>query len=365
MLCTSNNDSTTRTKELTLVVYGSGDIITLIRSDLAQATTKWLRGSSDIPVPSVLYYHVASDMPSSPEFVLTTAPQGKKLKHIYQSFTADQTTRLIDNLVNLVIKTSKTTPNSKISGLQSGVGQEIRPGPLIYANLASSYIIAHRDSGDPDKQSRFPEIIRQGFGPFDTPVDYYTAFINAFVYYIRRGSETEIQPLTQILPRIEKFVSILPSFNEDLNKQIKLQFYNPHLLSMDNIMVDPGSFEITGVLFWDHAGTYPIRPNWTNVPVDSTMNDATVPVSSEFLQLFTNVCAVRGIHVSSEKDMYVGGAASGLQMGLADKVHRLAYAIKLFVHCANTYRRELTVSLAPKRAELKAEIEQLLAEFNV
>ncbi|KAF5618882.1 hypothetical protein F25303_12932 [Fusarium sp. NRRL 25303] len=135
-------------------------------------------------------------------------------------------------------------------------------------------------------------------GPYKTYVDYIIAHAKKYIRLIQTHEKLEF--MRDIIPRLEAFVAALPKHANELNN-VKLRLAHKDL-HFANMIFDPVSGRITGILDWEFAGVVPY-PQWN--PRSSFLWNGIDTLKSlnekyRLLEVFKECCKEKGCTLFEE-----------------------------------------------------------------
>ncbi|KAF5535206.1 hypothetical protein FPHYL_13252 [Fusarium phyllophilum] len=137
-------------------------------------------------------------------------------------------------------------------------------------------------------------------GPYKTYVEYMVAHVTKYIRLIQ--THEKLAFMRDIIPRLEAFIAALPKHVYELNN-VKLRLAHKDL-HFANMMLNPVSGRITGILDWEFAGVVPY-PQWN--PRSSFLwngIDASESLEEKYrlLEIFRQRCKKKGSKLFEEME---------------------------------------------------------------
>ncbi|KAF5627244.1 uncharacterized protein FTJAE_9329 [Fusarium tjaetaba] len=192
---------------------------------------------------------ITGDARPSFDTLLSHIP-GVTLSDIYGSLSDKQHNDILDQLIDFLTQL-QAHPWDGIGGLTFDHRGDVQLGPVVDETFWQV----------PDIQALWPEgetvaTLNIG-GPYETYVEYIIAHVAKYIRLIQ--THEKLAFMRDIIPRLEAFVAALPRHSKELNN-IKLRLAHKDL-HFANMMYDPSTGKITGILDWEFAGVVP-SPSW-------------------------------------------------------------------------------------------------------
>ncbi|KAF5970892.1 hypothetical protein FCOIX_10115 [Fusarium coicis] len=211
-----------------LVLRVAGNHLPKIKTTNEIGVMTWLSKNTTIPLPEVIAYDVSTNNPIAHEYTLLSRIPGVTLSDIYGSLSDKQQSDILDQLMGFITQLQA----HEFDGL-GGRGHSGVLGPF---ETVQSLNIE---------------------GPYNTYGDYMSAHVMKYIRLIRTHPSLEF--MRDIIPRLINFVNALRRYANTVNN-IKLRLAHKDL-HFANMMYDPSTGKITGILDWEFAGVVP-SPSW-------------------------------------------------------------------------------------------------------
>ncbi|KAF5606678.1 uncharacterized protein FSUBG_5864 [Fusarium subglutinans] len=233
-----------------LVLRVAGNHLPEIKTANEIGVMTWLSGNTTIPLPEVIAYDASNKNPIAHEYTLLSRVQGVTLSDIYDNLSDEQMNQIFDQLID-VLTQLQSHPWDGIGGLKLDDRGQVQLGPVVDETFWQV----------PDIEGFWPEgetvaTLNIG-GPYKTYVDYMVAHVNKYIRLIQ--THEKLAFMRDTIPRLEAFVAALPKHVKELNK-VKLRLAHKDL-HFANMIFDPTSGKITGILDWEFVGVVPY-PQW-------------------------------------------------------------------------------------------------------
>ncbi|KAF5563463.1 hypothetical protein FNAPI_2672 [Fusarium napiforme] len=233
-----------------LVLRVAGNHLPEIKTMNEIGVMAWLSKNTTIPLPEVIAYDATNSNPIHHEYTLLSRIPGVTLSDIYGSLSDKQQNDILDQLIDFLTQL-QAHPWDGIGGLTFDRRGDVQLGPVVDETFWQV----------PDIEALWPEgetvaTLNIG-GPYKTYVDYMIAHVAKYIRLIQ--THEKLASMRDIIPRLEAFVAALPNHANELNN-IKLRLAHKDL-HFANMMYDPSTGKITGILDWEFAGVVP-SPSW-------------------------------------------------------------------------------------------------------
>ncbi|KAF5597812.1 hypothetical protein FPCIR_3388 [Fusarium pseudocircinatum] len=233
-----------------LVLRVAGNHLPEIKTANEIAVMTWLSRNTSISVPEVIAYDTSNRNPIAHEYTLLSRLRGVTLSDIYHSLSDKQMNQIFDQLIDFLSQL-QGHPWDGIGGLIVDDRGEVQLGPVVDETFWQV----------PDIKAHWPEgetVATLNIGePFKTYVDYMIGYVTKYMRLIK--THEKLAFMRDIIPRLDAFVAALPNHANELNN-VKLRLAHKDL-HFANMMLDPSTGEITGILDWEFAGIVPY-PQW-------------------------------------------------------------------------------------------------------
>lgn len=233
-----------------LVLRVAGNHLPEIKTSNEIGVMTWLSKNTTIPLPEVIAHDTSNKNPIAHEYSLLSRVQGATLSDIYDSLSDKQMNRTFDQLIDFLTQL-QAHPWQGIGGLILDDQGQVQLGPVVDETFWQI----------PDIEALWPEgetVATMNIGgPYKTYIEYMIAHATKYIRLIPTHEKLEF--MRDIIPRLEGFVTALPERANELNN-VKLRLAHKDL-HFANMMYDPSTGKITGVLDWEFAGVVP-SPQW-------------------------------------------------------------------------------------------------------
>ncbi|KLO13422.1 kinase-like protein [Schizopora paradoxa] len=237
----------------------SGNHIPRIKTQNEAAILQWLAENTDIPVAKVLHVDETEDNPLGREYMLMTRLPGRSVADVYDDLSAEQMDHVIDQLTDVLVALYQH-PFSHFGGLKFG-GEErgIVRGPAVEETFWQL----------PDIAAFWPSTESFNTLNIDSP-DGYPSFVEYMSAHLRKYVHAiEVHPSLAWLrdegvPLVQSCIARIntPPLAERLNEVPLVLAHRD--LHFGNVLIDPVTYKVTGILDWEFAQAVPL-PMW-NTP---------------------------------------------------------------------------------------------------
>ena len=279
-----------------LVLRVSGNHLPKIKTANEVAVMKWVLQHTNLPIPTVIRFDVSSSNAVGHEYTLLEKVPGISVDEIYDSLDPATKHSLVCQLANFLDQLHSHAWDF-IGGLQlSPDGNNVIAGPVVDETFWQS----------PDILSFWPADESVGslnvVGPFRTYTEFVAASIDRYIYAINRHPSLVF--MQDLVPRLHTFLALLKdkSRTDDLGlnrSRLVLAHKDMHFA---NIMFDPNTGRITGILDWEFAGVVPAS-RWNPVRAFLWNGKRTPEAKKEHAdmeEIFQRICDERGMHILEE-----------------------------------------------------------------
>lgn len=279
----------------TLVLRVSGKHLPHIKTINEVSVMRWVKENTTVPIPAVVRFDASEDNPLGHEFTLLERAAGISVDKIYDQLGADTKHSLIVQLAGYLAQIHAHS-FELIGGMQlSREDGSIVPGPVLDETFWQAPDVANY--WPPEESVSTLNIS----GPYASYTALCAAQLERLVYAIERhGSLAWVRDL---VPRLQAFVRLLADGREEEIRDMKLNDLKIVLAHKDlhfaNVMFDPLTGKITGILDWEFAGTVP-APRWNPVRAflwNGQKTDEAKAEKEELMVVFERICEERGITV--------------------------------------------------------------------
>ena len=217
------------------------------------ATLDYVKQHTKIPVPIVIAYDSSSENDLGFEWILMEKIPGAPLRGIWPRLSDASKAAITREIASYVLQIRKNCVFHEIGGLYHGPGAEFIVGPIV---TQSMFMNGRR------------QLISRNRGPYHHDSDYARALIDVqiadahFLKTIPSDDPNFDQDLLEdgpaIIHAMEGMLALLPMiFPRDEKKEsLRTILLHPDL-SLNNIMVDPNTLKITGIIDWECTNASP------------------------------------------------------------------------------------------------------------
>ncbi|KAK2614456.1 hypothetical protein N8I77_001279 [Diaporthe amygdali] len=316
---------------VTLVLRVSGKHLPRIKTINEVSVMRWVKENTKIPVPAVVRFDASEDNPLGHEFTLLERAPGISVDKVYDQLDTATKHSLISQLAEFLAQIHAHSFDL-IGGMQlSHQDGAIVPGPVLDETFWQAPDVAKY--WPPEDSVSTLNIS----GPFESYTALCAAQMERLIYAIEKhGSLAWIRDL---VPRLRTFVDLLTKEQEKVrdmkfnDAKIVLAHKDLHFA---NIMFDPLTGEITGILDWEFAGTVP-APRWNPVRAFLWKGQFTDEAKAEkeaLMIVFERMCKERGITVLEDAE------ANSHQMAMQDV---LRYTRAIVEVCPRDEKQDMVV----------------------
>jgi hypothetical protein len=239
-------------KETDLVLRISGSHIPRLKTENEAAMLSWIKKNTKIPVPAVLYFDSSEKNVLGREHMIMTRVPGVAISDVYDTLTTDQMDSILDQLTAVLLELYKI-PLHHIGGFRiDTTSSTIVPGPVCEETF---WQIPDVEEFWPPTEN-FETLNIQEF--YETYTDYVTAHIGKYITAIQIHDKLAwLQRIPQLTCFLNKINS--PELKSKLNDVLlRLAHCDLHFA---NILIDPATAQITGILDWEFSQVLPC-PLW-------------------------------------------------------------------------------------------------------
>lgn len=248
-----------------IILRIAGNHFPLIKTQNECAVLKWLARNTSIPVPSIFHYDATSSNPIGHEYMLMSKLSGQPFSSMRASVSASEyephLSALVEQVADIVAELASHTW-SHFGGLQETPEEGIIPGPIIDENMWQApelHLFWSPSIINPDYQTDKP--ITQSdlniTGPFPTYTSLCLAQASKYIFAI--CTHPSLSPIRDFLPQIQTFTAAMSHHAAELDQTAPILSHRD--LHMGNIMYDPSTRRITGILDWEFSAIVP-APRW-------------------------------------------------------------------------------------------------------
>ncbi|KAL1606491.1 hypothetical protein SLS60_003895 [Paraconiothyrium brasiliense] len=232
-----------------LILRISGNQLPRIKTLNEVACMRWVRSATTIPVPALVRFDASTDNPINHEFMLLERVPGISVDQIYDQLDNRAKHYLISQLSRYLGQLQAHTWDH-VGGL-SIVDDKVVPGPVLDETFWQT--------SDIEKYWGASETVESLniAGPYKSYTDYAIACLEKYSYNVEKHSL--LAPYRDLLPRLNALIDRLQDNPAGID-DIKYIFAHKDL-HFANIMCDPATATITGILDWEFSGVVP-APLW-------------------------------------------------------------------------------------------------------
>ncbi|KAL1869906.1 hypothetical protein Daus18300_005367 [Diaporthe australafricana] len=279
----------------TLVLRVSGKHLPRIKTINEVSVMRWVRENTTIPIPAVVRFDASEDNPLGHEFTLLERAAGISVDKVYDQLGAETKHSLVAQLAGYLAQIHAHS-FELIGGMQlPREGDSVVPGPVLDETFWQAPDVAKY--WPPGESVSTLNIS----GPYESYTGLCAAQLERLVYAIERHAS--LAWVRDLVPRLRAFVRLIKDGREEEIRDMKLNDVKIVLAHKDlhfaNIMFDPLTGKITGVLDWEFAGTIP-APRWNPVRAFLWNGQNTDEAKAEkevLMAVFERICEERGITV--------------------------------------------------------------------
>jgi hypothetical protein len=246
----------------------------------------WIATHTTIPIPALIAYDSSEENAIGHEYSLLSRIPGVTLSDVYDKLDELRIRGVLDQVIDILLQLHRH-PFDQIGGLALNDGGEPSPARVVDETFWTAV----------DAERYWPpgetvNSLNIG-GPYRTYVDYISAQMQQYSRLILLHDELDF--MRDILPRIDAFVTALYQHADKLNR-VKLRLAHKDL-HMANIMCDPISGNITGILDWEFSGIVPFT-KWDPRRAllwNGRTDDESAAEKQRLLRLFNERCVERKV----------------------------------------------------------------------
>ncbi|KAF4503316.1 hypothetical protein FAGAP_470 [Fusarium agapanthi] len=260
-----------------LVLRVAGNHLPEIKTANEIGVMTWLSKNTAIPLPEVIAYDASRKNPIAHEYTLLSRVEGVTLSDIYDNLSDKQMNQIFNQLIDILTQL-QSRPWDGIGGLKIDDPGRIQLVPVVDETFWQF----------PGIKALWPEgetvaTLNVG-GPYKIYVEYMVAHINK--YYPPPGG----------------IRGHCPKHANELN-EVKLRFTHKDL-HFANMIFDPDSGKVTGILDWEFAGVVPY-PQWN--PRSSFLwnridTSESLDKKYKLLEVFKQRCKDKGCRLFEETE---------------------------------------------------------------
>ncbi|KAF3767509.1 APH-domain-containing protein [Cryphonectria parasitica EP155] len=287
----------------TLVLRVSGRHLPRIKTTNEVAVMQWVRANTSIPVPAVVRFDATEANPLGHEYTLLERAPGISVDKVLDRLDEAARRDLVAQLADLVAQLHAHEWTA-VGGLEpssaDGGGSAIVPGQVLDETFWQAPDVERYWPGGHETVST----LNIG-GPYESYTALCAASVDKYVYAIERHER--LAWMRDLVPRLRAFVGLLRGGDgQGRARELKLDDTRLVLAHRDlhfaNIMLDPLTNRITGILDWEFAGVVPAS-RWNPVKAflwNMKEGDESRAEKAELMRVFEEVCAVKGLTILSD-----------------------------------------------------------------
>ncbi|KAF8152566.1 kinase-like domain-containing protein [Crassisporium funariophilum] len=217
------------------------------------ATMEYIKQHTQIPVPTVIAYDSSSENTLGYEWILMQRIPGKQLSDIWSDLSDTSKRAIVRATANHVLQMRKSCTFRDIGGLYHDPDTGFNIGPIITQFM---FMGGRR------------QLVTRNRGPYCHDSDLVLALIDvqiAGIHLLRAMpsddpnlDEDLIEDGPEILRLMEEMRSLVPAIfpRNEKNEPFRTVLLHPDL-SLNNIMINADTLEITGIIDWECANASP------------------------------------------------------------------------------------------------------------
>ncbi|KAH8900132.1 kinase-like protein [Thozetella sp. PMI_491] len=273
-----------------LVLRVSGRHFPRIKTANEVGVMKWVRSHTSIPVPAVVKFDDHDDNVLGHEYTLLEKVPGTSVDKLYNQLDEEQKRSLIEQLADFVIQLhSQPWSHPYVGGLVSTDVDTITEGPPMEETF---WMLSDVDQYWSDTPVSEDPMSLNPLKPVHSWTSYIKECLERYVYAI------QIHPslvfMRELVPQIQSFAERLTTvYREELDKVSYVLGHKD--LHFANIMCDPATMRITGILDWEFASVVP-APRWNPVKAflwNTQNNEDSKPEKERLYTIFEDICRSR------------------------------------------------------------------------
>lgn len=279
---------------ISLILRVAGKHLPRIKTQNEVAVLSWVRNNTRIPVPVVVGFDASSANAIGHEFTLLEKMDGVSVDTVYTHLDESKKAHLVSQLLDYLLELHRH-PWQHCGGLSISEVGEVGPGRVVAETFWQGPEIAQYWGPDESVESLNPG------GPYPD----YTSYVKAHMAQYTKNIETHesLCWVRNLIPRIQAFIDFLNQHTQELDRTRNILTHGD--LHFGNIMCDPASADITGILDWEFSAVLPL-PLWG--PGKSFLwNGNNTPESKaeqgRLHQVFRSMCEERSLELLADLDL--------------------------------------------------------------
>ena len=239
-----DNDCADQPMELVLRI--SGHHIPHIKTINEAAIISWVEANTSIPVPTVVRMDASRDNVLDHEYLIHRRLPGEPLDEAFRFLTDEQMDHILHQIIDMLV-VLHSTPWRHVGGLRFADDGHIVPGPVLEEG---AWQVPEIETLCGESES-FESL--NVAGPYGDYVEYVEAKVGKYVYAIEQHGSLEW--MRDLIPQLRIFLIAIRR-DEVLLNDVKLRLSHNDI-HFSNILIDPATAKITGVLDWEFSGVVP------------------------------------------------------------------------------------------------------------
>ncbi|MCJ1461281.1 hypothetical protein MMC28_011663 [Mycoblastus sanguinarius] len=300
-----DKDSADQTTDLVLRV--SGQHFPSIKTINEAAVISWVEANTSIPVPTVVRMSGSRENVLQHEYLIHRRLPGDPLDEAFRSVTQDQMDTILNQIIDMLVVLHSTTWQH-IGGLRFTDDGNIVPGPVLEEGAWQvPEILTHFGSSQTFDSLNIA-------GPYPDYVSYISAHVVKHLHAI--DHHISLGWMRDLIPQLNRFLLAIRRDEAELNN-VKLRLSHSDI-HFSNIMIDPSTARITGLLDWEFSGVVPYC-RWdpmTHFLSNLGIEDAVERKGNiaELCQRFETLCRARGVGYLLEDAKYTSTKQESMQL---------------------------------------------------
>lgn len=224
-----------------------------IRNEVA--ILDYIKRHTTIPVPTVFAHDSSSDNELGFEWILMEKVPGKPLRDIWSSLSDNSKVVITREIANYILQMRKNCVFDKIGGLYRDVNGEFTIGSIVTQFM---FMGSRR------------QLLSRNRGPYHHDSEFVRALIDMQIadIHLLQTMEAEdpnfdedlLEDGPRIIQVMKDMLSLVPVIfpRDELNEPLRTILHHPDL-SLNNIMIDSDTLQITGIIDWECTNA---SPSW-------------------------------------------------------------------------------------------------------
>jgi Phosphotransferase enzyme family len=218
-----------------------------VRSEVA--TLDYIKRHTNIPVPDVIAYDSSSSNALGFEWILMEKISGEPISNIWRGLSDSSKAAITRKIASYVLQMRKNCLFHEIGALyRDADNEEFTIGPIV-----TQFVFM-----GPRRQ-----LLSRNRGPYHHDRDFVRALIDIQVADVHlaktMSDEYLLKAAPSVLYAVQELLSLFPQIfpKDERNVPICTVLMHPDL-SHNNIMIDPGTLQITGIIDWECTNASPL-----------------------------------------------------------------------------------------------------------